>query len=154
MKIIELGIEEMARTGFTHKAIIQAAVQIGQTTGDFTAAATTQTYNLGPVVPLGAIVDNCAVKVVTALSGGAVSAATIQVGYTGTTNGFIAATTVFTGATTPIVAAGADLASTPGKGFTAATQLVAVLTTTTANVNALTAGELHIYWRQKDPTKF
>lgn len=149
MKIIEFGVEEMARIGFTHKAIISYAL------GDFSAAALTQTYNLGPTVPANAIVDNCAVKLVTVVAGGAIASATIQVGYTGTTNGFIAATSVFTGATAgAIAAAGADLASTPGKGFTAATQLVAVLTTTTGNVSAATGGEFHIYWRQKDLTKF
>lgn len=149
MKVIELGIEEMARSHFTHKAIISFAQ------GDFSAAALTQTYNLGPAVPVGLIVDNAAVKVVTPVSGGTIATATIQVGYTGTTNGFITATSCFTGVTanTPITAGGADFNQSNGKAFSAASQLVAVLTTTVGNVNAATAGELHIYWAQHDMTK-
>ena len=63
MKLTELGVEEMARTGFTHKAVISYA------NGDFSAAALTQTYNLGAVVPIGTIVDNAACRLVTAVAG-------------------------------------------------------------------------------------
>lgn len=148
MKITELGIEEMARTGFTHKAVINFAQ------GDFSAVALTQTYNLGPVLPIGTIVDNAAMRIVTVIAGGAIASATLSMGYTGTVTGFSAANNVWTGATVgPIAAAGADLASTPGKAFNAATQMVAVLTTTTGNVSVATGGEVHLYWRQKDTTK-
>lgn len=149
MKLIEFGVEEFARTGFTHKAIISYAQ------GDFSAAALTQTYNLGPTVPVNCIVDNAALKIVAFVAGGAIASATLSVGYTGTVTGFLTAINVFTGGSLgALTTAGADLASTPGKGFTAATQLVAVLTTTTGNVNVATAGEVHIYWRQKDLSKF
>jgi hypothetical protein len=149
MKLYEFGVEEFARTGFTHKAVLSFAQ------GDFSAAAVTQTYNLGAPVPSGTIVDNAALKLVTPVAGGTIATATVQVGYTGTTNGFIAAANVFTGATPgAITTPGADLASTSGKGFTAATQLVVVVTSTVGNVAAATAGEVHVYWRQKDLNKF
>lgn len=148
MKIIELGIEEMARTHFTHKAIISYA------NGDFTAAATTQTYNLGPAIAAGEVVDNAAFRIVTAVSGGAISAATLQVGYTGTTNGLITATSCFTGTAGAISAGGAGLNQANGVAFAAASQLVAVLTTTTANVSVATAGELHVFWARKQLANF
>lgn len=144
MKLIELGVEEIARYGFTHKAVISFAE------GDFTAAALTQTYNVGPAIGVNDVVDNAALRVVTAFAGGAVATATLSFGFTGTVAGFIAATNVFTGAVLGTTAgAGASLANAPGASFAAASQLVAVLTTTVANVNALTAGEAHIYFRRK-----
>lgn len=151
MKILLLSNEEAARTGFTHKAILSSVPDAVFTTGDFTAAALTQTYTLMTLFA-GHIISEAAYKVITFLSGGAVATATLQVGFTGTTNGFIPATSVFTAGTAFACGGGASFAGS-GKAFTAASALVALLTTTVANVSALTAGEVHVYWRIADLNK-
>jgi hypothetical protein len=138
----KLNDPECSSAGFTEKHVISFAA------GDFTAAALTQTYNLGPALAAGEIIDKAAFKIVTPVSGGAIATATLQVGFTGTTNGFVTATTCFTGAGSPVAGDGASLANTGGKAFTAASQAVAVLTTTTGNVSVATAGEIHIYLRR------
>ena len=140
----KLNDPEAVAAGFTEKHVITFAA------GDFSAAALTQTYNLGPALAIGEIIDKAAFKVVTAVAGGAIATATLQVGFTGTTNGFITATNCFTGASTPVAGDGASLDKTGGKAFSAASQAVAVLTTTTGNVSVATAGEIHIYLRRYD----
>ncbi len=142
MQVYELSEQEMARNGYTHKAIISYAQ------GDFTAAATTQTYTLYSA-PAGTIVADFSYRTPTLLSGGAVSACTLQAGKTGTTNGYITATSVFTGGTTVKAGDGALFNQAGGDGLAAAIDLVAVITTTTANVVALTAGEIHIFFKVK-----
>ena len=149
MKIIQLSNEETLRTGFTHKAIISSVPETAFPAGDFTAAATTQTYTLMTLFS-GHIVRNAAYKAVTFLSGGAISAATLAIGFTGTVAGYAAATNVFTGGTPFLAGAGASLANAPGHSLVAASAILATLTTTTANVVALTAGEVHIYWAVAD----
>jgi hypothetical protein len=152
MKIIQLSNEEAARHNYTHKAILSVAPDgTAYPLGDFTAAATTQTYTLMTLFA-GHVVTAAAYKVVTFVLGGAISAVTLQVGFTGTTNGFIAATSVFTGGTAFVGGGGASFAGS-GRTFTAASALVAVLTTTTANVSVVTAGEIHIYWSIADLNK-
>jgi hypothetical protein len=138
----KLNDPEVSSSGFTEKHVISFAA------GDFSAAALTQTYNLGPALAAGEVIDKAAFKVVTAVSGGAIATATLQVGFTGTTNGFVTATNCFTGASSPVAGDGASLDKTGGKAFTSASQAVAVLTTTTGNVSVATAGEIHIYLRR------
>ena len=116
MKILTLSNEEADLSGFTHKAIISSTPDAANTSGDFTAAATTQTYTLATLFA-GHLIAAAAYKVVTFLSGGAVSAATLQVGFTGTTNGFITATSVFTAGTAFVSGGGASFAGS-AKVFT------------------------------------
>lgn len=140
MRNIRLSAEETRQTGFTHKWIISFA------DGDFTAAAVTQTYNLMDPLPAGHVVKDFALRRITLLSGGAVATATVQAGKTGTVNAYLTASDVFTGSA--IVVKGGDGASfnqAGGDGISAASALVAVVTTTTANVAALTAGEFHLF---------
>ena len=151
MKTLTLSAEEAARTGFTHKAIISFTPDAGFPLGDFTAAALTQTYTLAALIA-GHLVGPVAYKCPTFVAGGAIASATLQVGFTGTTNGFIAATSVFAGGTAFVSGGGASLAGSP-KAFVAASALVAVLTTTTANVVAATAGEIHVYFGLTDLNK-
>lgn len=141
MTIQELGQPEMARTGFTHKAVISYAL------GDFTAAALTQTYTLATLAALDRIGD-AALRMVTALSGGAVATATAEVGKTGTTNQYCTATNVFTGSAVFGKAGdGAGFNQAGGEVHIVASALIVTVTTTVANVAALTAGELHVYFK-------
>lgn len=142
MQVYELSEQEIARNGYTHKAVISYA------NGDFTAAATTQTYTLFSA-PAATVVSDFAYRAVTLLSGGAVSACTLQAGKTGTTNGYITATSVFTAGTTAKAGDGTLFNQAAGDGLAAAIDIVAVITTTTANVVALTAGEIHIFFAVK-----
>ncbi len=147
MKIYALSAAEQAATGFTHRANISFA------NGDFTAAATTQTYTLA-TLQSGHLIDKLAHRLVTALSGGAVSAASITAGKTGTVNAYLTATDVFTGSAVGSKAGdGASFNQAAGDAFSGASALVVVLTTTTANVNALTAGEFNILFRLIDLAK-
>lgn len=146
MKFNELSFQEKAKSGFTHKVIISYAQ------GDFTAAATTQTYTLKSACPIGTIIQGAAYKAPTLVLGGAISAVTLQVGKTGTTNGYITATSVFTGGTAYKAGDGALFNQAGGDALVAATDLVAVITTTTANVSVATAGEIHIFLKLVDLT--
>jgi hypothetical protein len=150
MKFYELTENEASKTGFTHKAVI--AYNADATKNDFTAAATTQTYTLC-TAPVGTIVQGAAWKVVTVILGGAISAAVAVVGKTGTTNAYITSTSVFTGAGTVKAGDGASFNQAGGDGLSTAIDLVAVLTTTTANVSVATQGEVHIYLKLVDITK-
>lgn len=140
MQVYELSEPEIARNGYTHKAVISYAQ------GDFTAAATTQTYTL-LTTALQSVVKDFAYRTVTLLSGGSVSACTLQAGKTGTTNGYITATSVFTGGTTIKGGDGALFNQAGGDGIAAATAIVAVITTTSDNVVNLTAGEIHLFFK-------
>lgn len=140
MTIQQLSQGEMARTGFTHKAVISYAG------GDFTAASTTQTYTLATLAS-GDYIRNCALRKVTDLSGGSVSAAVALVGKTGTTNAYCTSSNVFTGSTVYYKAGdGASFNQAGGEIHIAASALIVTVTTTTANVSTLTAGELHVYY--------
>lgn len=139
MQIQQLSIEEQARYGATHKAVISFAL------GDFTAAATTQSYTLASVVA-GHKINDAFVRVPTLLSGGAVSAATITFGDGSAAAGFITSTNVFTGGVQNKAGDGTLFNQAAGKMYTGADSLIVALTTTTANVVALTAGEINVYF--------
>lgn len=138
MKIQALSNSEAAASGFTHRAVISAA------DGDFSAAAGSQTYTLASLVA-GHRIKDAALKVVTPVSGGAISAATAVLGKTGTTNAYITSADVFTGTAVKAKAGdGASFNQAGGEAFSAASALILTLATTSANVNAATAGELHV----------
>ena len=139
MTIQQLSIEEQARYGATHKAVISYA------NGDFTAAATSQSWTLAALVA-GHKIANAFLRVPTLLSGGSVSAASVTVGDTGTANAFITATDVFTGGVIAKAGDGAGFNQAGGKMYVSASNLVVALGTTTANVSTLTAGELDVYF--------
>ena len=139
MQIQQLSIEEQARFGATHKAVISFAL------GDFTAAATTQSFTLAPLVA-GHKISAAFVRVPTLLSGGAVSAATITVGDGSAAAGYVTSTNVFTGGVQNKAGDGTLFNQAVGKMYTGADNLVVALTTTSANVVALTAGEINVYF--------
>ncbi len=148
MKISVLSENEKAATGFTHKAIISYAQ------GDFSAAATTQTYTLSAIA-VGQWIGNAMLKLVTPLSGGSVSAAVALVGKTGTTNAYCTSSDVFTGSSVLYKAGdGASFNQAGGEVFVATSNLLLTVTTTTANVSTLTAGELHVYYKLVDMTQY
>ncbi len=134
----ELSSQEKNETGYSHKAVISAS------RGDFTAAATTQTYTLAPL-PVGTYVKDAAYRCQTFLTGGAVTAATVQLGKTGTANAYVTPTSVFTGGTAYKAGDGASFNQAGGEAHNSASSLIATVTTTTANVSALTAGEIHLF---------
>ena len=148
MKISVLSENEKAATGFTHKAIISYAQ------GDFSTASTTQTYTLSAIA-VGQWIGNAMLKLVTPLSGGSVSAAVALVGKTGTTNAYCTSSDVFTGSTVLYKAGdGASFNQAGGEVFVATSNLLLTVTTTTANVSTLTAGELHVYYKLVDMTQY
>lgn len=144
MKLFALSSAEQAASGFTHKAIINYAQ------GDFNAASTTQTYTLMNLA-VGHLIRNAALRQVTPLSGGSVSAAVALVGKTGTTNAYCTSSDVFTGSTVLYKAGdGASFNQAGGEVFVATSALIVTVTTTTANVSTLTAGELHVWFSLYD----
>jgi hypothetical protein len=108
--------------------------------GDLSAAALTQTLNFGPVTPgptrlIGYSCDSLAV-----FSGGSIATATFKLGLSTDDDAIHTALDIFTGA------ASAPKHGTPGvlgytdAPFAAGVQFMGTFTTTTANVNAATAG--------------
>ena len=150
MKATQLPIETQAALGFTHKVVIKATADA--TTTDLTAAATTQTLNVLPAsggnFAAGHVVLRTGYRLVTAFSGGAASALTVQVGDSAAANTFITAQSVW-GAATPIN----HVVSQTGKAYNAADNIRVLITATGANVSTITAGELHLYVQLVDLTQ-
>jgi hypothetical protein len=109
-----------------------------------TAAALTQTFNIGAALPADSRIVSANLRIATDFSGGSVASATLSVGVAGSTTDIFNAANIFTGATV------LNVSSTDATGggvnpqayYAASSQLVATLTTTVADVNALTAGAL------------
>jgi hypothetical protein len=117
--------------------IREATKQI--THADLTAAATTQTIDFDAALPADAFVIGVYAEVTTAMSGGAVSACTADLGVkSGDTDGFMDAVDIFTGA--------AEKASVPRgvavPGHHGGTTPSIVVDSTGANVSVLTAGDV------------
>jgi len=116
------------------------------TVGDFTGAgATNQELDLAALYPDNPFVSNvwlepgAHIVPITAFSGGAVSACTLELGDTGDPNGLVTASNVFTGVTTGVSVA-TPAAAEYALRFEASFLPVATIRTTSANVSALTAG--------------
>lgn len=108
---------------------------------DFTAAATTQDIELVNV-PAGTVVEAVLVRHTQSFGGGGITAYTLSVGVTGDLTRYIGATNVFAapGQVLALVAAANQLTSS-----TAATSVRVAAVSTTANLNAATAGIAEIY---------
>src|SRR4051812_29924779 len=106
---------------------------------DYTAnAATTGVANV-VVLPANAVVADAFAKAGANFTGGAISAVTAQLGYSGTTNALLAATSVFTG--TPVIGdadaeKGGDLDGAASAIYTASKTIQLLLTSTGANLTA------------------
>lgn len=152
MDITNLSVEEMARTGFTHKAVITYADLAD--TADTSLALTLYTYAAKTLFKSGGF------RLVTAFDGTSTTALTVKVGWNGATtdddDGLIAAVELHNDGTeiTGGDATGAAFA-TLRTGYVAldAGVLTATFTATTANLDDLTTGEVHIYWGAVDLTK-
>lgn len=155
MKFMALNETERIQTGFTHKVSLKAPT-------DTTAAAVTQIINILPTsgsLTAGLLVVKVALRLITPFTGGAVSACVLDIGDGGAVGRHIANanTDLFTALATntkPHVAGSTAYVYTPKNitdGFTA---IQAKFTTTTANVVALTAGEVEIYLQVIDLADF
>lgn len=123
---------------------------------DLAAAALTANFNLSQTVPDASYIVDCVFQLNTEFSGGAVASATIQIGDTGVSNRYIPATNVFTGAgtgykATNVTDRGAGLYDAVTRSlrhpvFTGVRTLRVTLTTTGANTNALTAGQITVWF--------
>jgi len=125
---------------------------------DFSKAATTADLDTQAVsgqttgfpwvaFPAGLEIEGAGFYTVTLFSGGAVSAATLSVGTTGSATAYVAATNVFTGATVFACVGAAIVPFTflHGTGVPAKSTVRVELVTTTANTSVLTAGKADIY---------
>jgi hypothetical protein len=131
----------------------------GTTLGATTlAGATTQEFDLhtafpSHLFPEGVLIHGCVLRLVTAFSGGAVSACVASVGDTGNADEWIDAQDVFTGASAVPESDTADTdavsAIAPGVYENAYIPTL-TLDTTSANVSALTAGSLEIFFLLSD----
>ena len=113
----------------------------------FTFAAVSAASTTGTAVTLHTTRGNeCIHRVIvnriTDFAGGAVSAATVIIGKSGSTNKYLTATDVFTGVSNGM--ANAVVGTTAGVEV-AGVSLIATVVTTTANADALTAGELEVF---------
>lgn len=107
---------------------------------DLTAAATTQTLDVGDV-PAGAQILGVGVALATPFTGGGITAFTMSLGTTGDDDALIAAANIFAAAVDG-EASTRPLGIAPNKRFAAKTTLKAKFDSTTANVVAATAGAL------------
>lgn len=145
MQIIPLTTEEQAKCGFTHKIVLLYSDLTSETSGAGFAIFPKLSEQSANVVPIGARVTACAVRVVTIGVAASMTDLSIVIGDDGSTNRFL--TTSEVGGTTSPVAAGIwyeTFAAAPYV-YTAANTIDVVATATGAALSALTAGEWHIY---------
>jgi len=148
MKTLLLSNEEAAKTGFTHKAILSYAQ------GDFTAAGLTQSFTLSAPAA-GKIIQGAARKIVTNVASPAITSLIGRLGDSADDDGFLVDAQIHAGATPVTYQAGdgALLNQAGGKVYQAADTLIYKLTAITANISTITAGEVHLYWKEIDLTK-
>lgn len=155
LKTIPLSNEEALKTGFTHKSIITytEVAAIGAATG---GALVLAPYTAGTAFQAAAY------KVVgTGFVGASVTNLTVKVGWNGATtdddDGLIAASEICTAGTEILYLLGDGAAFAANKtGYVAldAGNIEATFTSTGANLSAMTAGEVHIYLKLVDLTKY
>lgn len=136
-RVSPLSEQERAATGFNYKATV-LSTDIAYGSG----ASDTVTVTLG-ATPTAWYIDKAGTNIRTAFAG--ITAATVVVGTTTTTNALIASTSILTAAWLPQAS---GVAVSTNLTFTAAKNLVAVFTAAgTGGPAALTAGALDIYLR-------
>lgn len=156
LKTSILSLEEQAKTGFTHKSVITYS-DIATAGG----AATAATMSLLPYTA-GTAFQAAAYKIVGAgFVGPSITNLTVIVGWNGATtdddNGLIEASEIATAGTEVLYLLGNGVAfQTKATGYVAldAGSIQAVFTATGANLNVLTAGEIHIYLKEVDLTAY
>lgn len=156
LKTSILSVEEQAKTGFTHKSVITYS-DIATAGG----AATAVSMDLLPYTA-GTAFQAAAYKIVGAgFVGPSVTNLTVAVGWNGATtddaDGLITATEVATAGTEILYLLGNGAAfAANATGYVAldAGSIQAVFTATGANLNVLTAGEIHVYLKMVDLTAY
>lgn len=156
IKTYQLSENEQSKTGFTHKSIITYSDLV--TAGGATTAAT---IDLLPYTA-GTAFQAAAYKVVgTGFVGPSVTNLTIIVGWNGATtdddNGLIEASELATAGTEVLYLLGNGVAfATKVTGYVAldAGSIQATFAATGANMNVLTSGEVHVYIKAVDLTKY
>jgi len=136
-RVSPLSEQERAATGYNYRATI-LSTDIAYGTG----ASDTVTVTLG-ATPAAWYIDKAGVNIYTAFAG--ITAATVIVGTTTTTNALIASTSILTAAWLPQAS---GVAVSTNLTFTAAKNLTATFTAAgTGGPAALTAGALDVYLR-------
>lgn len=136
MRHYRLCREERISTGFTDVFVIAKDL------GDFSAAATTQTWNLTPLA-VGDVVNLFVAENPMYLLGGGASVVDMDLGVTAAPTQFRTGIDVFNG-----IRYAVPLASfAPYAAITTPTQMTARVTVTGANLNQLTQGEIRV-WAQ------
>lgn len=156
LKTSILSVEEQAKTGFTHKSVITYS-DIATAGG----AATAVSMDLLPYTA-GTAFQAAAYKIVGAgFVGPSVTNLTVAVGWNGATtddaDGLITATEIATAGTEILYLLGNGAAfAANATGYVAldAGSIQAVFTATGANLNVLTAGEIHVYLKMVDLTAY
>lgn len=156
LKTSVLSLEEQAKTGFTHKTVI--------TYSDIATAGGANTAVSMDIFPYtaGVAFQACAYKIVGAgFVGPSVTNLTVELGWNGAStddpNGLIEASEIATAGTEILYLLGNGVAfATKVTGYVAldAGTIQAVFTATGANLNVLTAGEIHIYLKAVDLTAY
>lgn len=156
LKTSILSLEEQAKTGFTHKSVI--------TYSDIATAGGANTAVTMSLLPYsaGTAFQAAAYKIVgTGFVGPSITNLTVIVGWNGGTtdddNGLIEASEIATAGTEVLYLLGnGEAFATKKSGYVAldAGSIQAVFTATGANLNVLTAGEIHIYLKAVDLTAY
>lgn len=177
MKVQELGIEEMARFGATHRIVVLAEDLNGTGTGYGALSAADAAATTGTLTPFAALAAGVMSQFVagylkTAFDGTSTTSLTLTGGYnlasgTDKSDGYQAAIELHNDATeiryfpqeiadpsdtTTTQAAVISLIKTNRKVFTVANTVDLLFTATTANLDDLLTGELHLYFRLNDFT--
>jgi hypothetical protein len=140
-KVVPLLEQEISRTGFTHKFVIDYT-----DTNTGTGSTDTETVTLG-TTPAKFVCTHALVRVATAFAG--TTAFTVSVGFGSNTTAALAATTVLTAGI--LSTAGAVVASAANSTGTSAVAIKAVFTNATGgSPSALTAGQAVVYLRLLD----
>ena len=121
------------------------------TTDDLTTAGTTQTLTLD--IKAGQQVRSVAYKLHTAFSGGSATSVTIDVGDSTDPDGYIDAESIFTGGNAYGPSAADAELGIKGKVY-AVDDTIDFLFTSDVNVNALTAGDIEIFFNIVDVDQF
>jgi hypothetical protein len=149
MKLMTLNAEERAQTDFTHKVNIKYT--------DLTAGGLTQTLNILPTgtgaFAAGFSIWKAALKLITPFTGGTIATATVTIGDAGTPARYLAAADVKTAVATntkAYIVSATAYAYTPADIANPTTNVQALFTATSGNLNTATAGECEIYLEARD----
>lgn len=121
-------------------------VKVTKSYTDFSAVATTGTATIF-TLPYKGVIHAVVMQHSAAFTGGSISAYTLQVGVSGTTNKYVAAASTFgaPGATTFVPASATTPFSPTINSSTTDVAIIATATSTGANTSAATAGSVDIW---------